>query len=69
MAQDTQAKRRAERRAFVRGYVAAVAEFARSETTPKRVLASAGINRKVAVQCGVNPVDMTPLRGKWMKPK
>jgi hypothetical protein len=51
---------------FVRGYVAAVAEFARCQTEPWRVLAAANITREFAVACGVNPYDMKPLRGQFV---
>lgn len=33
---------------FTRGYIAAVAEFARRQTTPAAVLSAAGITREVA---------------------
>lgn len=54
--------------AWVRGYVAAVAEFARFQTTPKRVLSFANITRAKAVASGVYESDLRELRGLWAKP-
>ncbi len=55
-----------EQKGFVRGYVVAVSNFARYETTPKRELASAGITRELAIEVGVLECDLEPLNGKFV---
>ena len=52
--------------ALVRGYVMAAAEFARAETTPARVLQTAGISREAAAEAGVSDYDLEALdEGHW----
>lgn len=55
-----------EQKGFIRGYVVAVSNFARCETTPKRELASAGITRELAIEVGVLECDIEPLHGKFV---
>lgn len=54
-----------EEKAVVRAVVMTAAEFARRETTPAAVLASAGITRELAVAAEVNPFDLEVLKEHW----